>query len=107
MHIISQDPPINLFDAVKGRTMTINFVTPLTTVEAGKAWIESLHAADMMFHFEDSPETIISGATGGDLFTPEQCPLVRKRVAELYSMDWSTVGHECPIGYALEVMDRA
>ena len=86
--------------------MTINFTAPITTIDEAKAFIESLHADGMMFHFEDSPSEIISGTTGAELFTPEQCEQVSARVAELYSMDWSTVGHECPIGYALEVMDR-
>jgi len=85
----------------------MNFSTPINTIEEAKTFIENLHAADMMFHFEDSPENIISGATGGDLFTAEECPMVRARVGELYELDWSVAGHECPIGYALEVMDRA
>lgn len=82
----------------------VDLKTPLETIEAGKAWIESLVAADMMFHFEDDPETIIRGLNGPSLFTDEEAGHVRDRVEELYSFDWSTVGHECPIGYALEVM---
>ena len=84
----------------------MNFSTPITTIEEAKAFIENLNAADMLFHFEDSPETIISGKTGVELFTAEECPMVRVRVGELYDLDWSVSGHECPIGYALEVMDR-
>lgn len=82
----------------------VDLKTPLTTVDAAKAWIESLVAADMMFHFEDDPETIVNGTKGTMLFTDDEAGDVRDRVEELYSMDWSTVGHECPIGYALEVM---
>lgn len=83
----------------------MNFSTPITTIDAAKTFIESLHAADMMFHFEDSPETIISGATGDMLFTGEEAEQVTERVAELYALDWSVVGEECPIGYALTIME--
>jgi hypothetical protein len=84
-----------------------DFTTELHSIEAGKAFIEALHHANMMFHFEDSPETIGNMVDGVwvDLFTPTESRLIRKRIAELYSMDWAMVGHECPIGYALEVMD--
>lgn len=100
-YLVSIDPPVNLFDAVKGHKMRPDFATPLKTVAAAKAWIKSLHDADLMFHFEDSPETIISGATGTDLFTKAESKLVRKRISELYSFDWGHYG--CPIGYALVV----
>lgn len=106
-YLVSQDPPVNLFDAVKGHKMRPNFTTPLATIDAAKAWISTLHDAEMMFHFEDSPETIIKGRTDEPLFTKREAKHVRQRIAELYSLDWSTVGHECPIGYALEVMRHA
>lgn len=88
--------------------MTVNITAPLTTIDEAKAFIENLHADGKMFHFEDSPDQIGNRVNGEwvDLWTPEECEQVSERVAELYSMDWSTVGHECPIGYALEVMDR-
>lgn len=31
---------------------------------------------------------------------------VAARVAEMYAMDWSPAGTECPIGYAMKVEDR-
>jgi hypothetical protein len=84
-----------------------DFSAALRTVTDGKAFIEALHASDMLFHFEDNPENIIKGRNGEPLFTRIESKQVRQRVAELYAMDWATVGHECPIGYALEVMERA
>lgn len=83
-----------------------DFTTPLATIEQGKKFIEALHAADLMFHFEDSPETIGNMRDGEWVmcFTDTEAKQLRARVAELYAMDWATVGHECPIGYALEVM---
>ena len=84
-----------------------DFTTPLTTIDQAKAWIEALVAADMLFHFEDSPETIGNMVSGEwvDLFTKTEAKQVRKRVAELYAMDWSVVGEECPIGYALTITE--
>lgn len=106
-YIIQQDQPINLFDAVmasREAAMTKpDFATSLATIDEAKVFIKALVAAGMLFHFEDSPETIISGTTGKALFTRAEAKLVRQRVAELYAMDWPTVGHECPIGYALEI----
>lgn len=64
-------------------------------------FIRSLQEADMMFHFEDSPETIINGLTGRRLFTDDQVPLVNARMEEVYSFDWAD--YECPIGYALSI----
>lgn len=112
MEFATNDKPVNLLDAVAVArpAMTVDFVTPITDLAGGKAWIEALYAADLLFHFEDSPENIHNYAPGyvdhGRTFTDEQCPLIRQRVAELYDLDWSPAGHECPIGYALEVMDR-
>jgi hypothetical protein len=76
----------------------------ITNLDEGKAFIQALHDADMMFHFEDSPSEIVKGLYGGPLFTPPEARLVAKRVAELYAMDWKPAGEECPIGYALTIM---
>lgn len=83
----------------------MNFSTPIDTIEAAKAFIEELHATDLMFHFEDSPENIINIGTGERTFTDSQASQLRLRVAELYSFDWSVAGEECPIGYALTIME--
>lgn len=83
----------------------MDFSTPLTTLDAAQAFIRDLHANDMMFHFEDSPETIINGNTGRALFTAAEAAQIRARMVDLYSFDWTEIGHECPIGYALEVGD--
>ncbi len=83
----------------------VDFKAPITTLDQGKAWIEALEAADMMFHFEDSPDDITRGNTGLPLFDEEEAKDVRKRVEELYALDWSLVGEECPIGYALTFRD--
>lgn len=83
-----------------------NFTTPLLTIDAAKAWIEAMDAAGMMFHFEDSPDSILKGGTDSPLFSEEESEDVAERVAELYELDWTVTGHECPIGYALQVADE-
>lgn len=73
----------------------------ITTVEEAKAFIAGLVALDMMFHFEDSPKTIISTVTGGRLFTDEEAVLVRQRLEEVYGFDFGD--EDCPIGYSLDL----
>lgn len=89
------------------RMLEPDFKTPIKTLDEAKAWIECLHAADKSFHFEDSPHGIGRRDEGGRwvyLFSHEEAEDVRQRVAELYALDWSPAGEECPIGYALTVM---
>ncbi len=84
-----------------------DFRTPIRTLDDAKAWVERLHAADLMFHFEDSPETIGNHDSLGRwvyTFGPEECADLRLRLAELYALDWKPAGEECPIGYALTIM---
>lgn len=78
-------------------------LAPVTSLDEGKAWIAELTRLDLMFHFEDSPDTIIRGATGAPLFTDPEAAIVAARVAELYELDWGM--HECPIGYALDISE--
>jgi hypothetical protein len=54
-----------------------------------------------MFHFEDSPETILKAGSYARLFDDLEAAIVRDRIAELYALDW---GSSCPIGYALSIM---
>lgn len=76
---------------------------PVTTLDEGKAWINELIRLDMMFHFDDSPDTIITDLGGERLFSDEEAEVVADRVSELYQLDWGV--HECPIGYALDQTD--
>lgn len=79
------------------------FATPITTLAEAKAWITALSEMDKMFHLEDDPDGTIDIRTGAATFTPDEVPLVRARVAEIYSFDWAE--HECPLGYHLDVTE--
>lgn len=76
---------------------------PITSFEGAKAWIDALVAADLDFHFEDDPGTIINLANDIPIFLASDVPLIRERVATLYGYDWGD--HECPIGYQLDRID--
>lgn len=74
----------------------------------GEAWIKALCDADMHFHLEDSPGTIICGGghptcIGGRLFRRADERLINERVAALYRLDWGPE-NECPIGFMLDVL---
>lgn len=75
---------------------------PIGDIDEGKRWVEALCQSGRMFHFDDSPETIINCASGERLFSDTEAEIIRNRIAELYSLDW---GDSCPIGYALTVLE--
>lgn len=47
------------------------------------AFIRALHQDGRLFHFDDSPETIVESASGKPTFNSVECDLVRARVAEM------------------------
>lgn len=76
---------------------------PIADLDGGKAFCNDLIANDMVFHFEDSPETIVKGLSGKRLFSNAEAKVMRERVAELYALEWGA--HDCPIGYVLDQTD--
>jgi len=93
--------PITITDALRA---------PITDLASGKAWIDALHAADAVFHFEDSPDDITRGglSTHERLFADEDVALISERVDALYALEWGPkpgMGkHYCPIGYSLTLL---
>jgi hypothetical protein len=86
------------------RTLPEALRAPITDLASAQGWIKALQAADLSFHFEDSPETIInlrSEDADPRIFADADCPLIRERVASLYAQDWGL--YDCPIGYLLAV----
>lgn len=74
---------------------------PIADFESAKAWIRGISDAGLMFHFEDSAETIFDIRTMERTFSDDEAPIVRERVAALYGFDWGEF--DCPIGYALAI----
>ncbi len=79
---------------------------PILDLAAAKKWIEDLHVADMLFHFEDSAPTIGNMVNGEwvRLFSDEDAKIVDAQVEAIYGFDFGE--YECPIGYALSLSDR-
>lgn len=59
---------------------------PIVSREGAEMFIRALYADGLLFHFDDSPETIINVHSGAPIFTPTQCDLVRARVAEMFAV---------------------
>lgn len=75
---------------------------PIRSREEGEAYIRALVDNDAAWHFDDDPSEMIDldGCFG---FTPEELPLMRQRVAELYAVDdWGDYG--CPLGCLREAL---
>lgn len=90
---------------MSARPLPAALLAPITDAASGKAWIDALLADGRLFHFEDSPESIIGHGTESATFRDEDCPLITAQVDALYALEWPE--HDCPIGYALEALDRA
>lgn len=78
--------------------------TPIVSIEQAKAFIRYLSQSGLMFHFEDSIESIVCHSPGDEqarrTFVDAEVAPLSARVAELYSFAWGE--HQCPIGYALD-----
>ncbi len=68
------------------------FKTPITSKAGAHAFFDQLNADGLLFHPEDSPESIV-GADGGPLFTPAECVEMRRRIQEVYEFDDDPCGH--------------
>lgn len=76
---------------------------PITNRGEANTFITLLCANNMLFHFEDDVDDILWGEAAPHLIR-EELDALKLRVDELYSDDLDWGEHDCPIGYALEVM---
>jgi hypothetical protein len=83
------------------QAVRFSFAKKITDITMAARFIDSLADANLMFHLEDAPAEIINFTTEEYLFSAHEAVLLRKRVRELYSFDWSRYDTECPIGYFL------
>jgi hypothetical protein len=56
---------------------------PIASEQEAVAFIHALHEEGRLFHFDDSPETIINVSSGASIFTAAEVPFVRQRVREM------------------------
>lgn len=68
--------------------MFSQYNTPLTTAVQAKAFIRMLDSIGSLFHFDDSPESVINVVTGERLFDDLKAPLVAKRVEEMFGFSF-------------------
>lgn len=62
------------------------YTTPIRTEADAEGFFFQLHQLGRLFHPEDDPALVISGASGGYLFTQEQAQHLRQRMDEVYEV---------------------
>lgn len=95
------DKAVAQMDAFAQSTLPDGLFALIEDRPSAEAWIKALGAAELMFHFEDDPSDISWG--NGWEPTPAEVALLKHQVARLYEQEWGDL--ECPIGYALLVLD--
>lgn len=88
------------FVASKTTNLPARLIPRVNTLAEGMNWIDALVEEGLMFHFEDTPSTIIIGSTDAPLFDEWGATIVGARIAQLYDLKWPEPCG-CPIGYAL------
>lgn len=71
----------------------------LRTVDDGIRYIDALHAAGLLYHFDDDPADCLAAY---DLST-EQYDAIEHNSAQLADLDWRSAGWDCPFEYALSL----
>jgi hypothetical protein len=66
--------------------MTDLYTTPIRTEADAEGFFYQLHQLGRLFHPEDDPALVISGTSGGYLFTQEQAAQLRERLDEVYEV---------------------
>lgn len=74
---------------------------PIASIEDAKAFIEQLNADGLMWHFDDCAVDCLHETN--PLVPREEAELLNEQRDTLYDFDWAEF--ECPIGYALHVME--
>lgn len=77
----------------------------VTDLASAKAYIEGLVAAGLSYHFDDAPEEVINGRTGESIFTEDEWPVLRDRVAKLRTFNYGE--HDCLFGYLIYCENHA
>lgn len=78
--------------------MTRFYSEPITTLDEGKAYLDTLYKVALTYHLEDDATDILwpKGKV-----TEEMAEALNDRSDELYELKWEEFG--CPIGYLLHL----
>jgi hypothetical protein len=72
---------------------------PIKSTGDALKFILALEAADKLFHFDDSPDTIVEAGSGARTFAEAECEPISDRVEELFSL-----GDFDPFGVCVSLM---
>ena len=73
------------------------FNKSITSLKDAHSFFDNLAADRVLFHPEDSPESIVDGF-GLALFTPDECAELKQRIVEVYLFDAN------PCSYCLSLL---
>lgn len=74
--------------------------TVILDADGARAYIDALHKAGKLYHFDDSPESIYEIGSGARTFTDEEAEAVAARTWELFDIPGF-----CPFEYALTLIE--
>ena len=78
--------------------------SPVWVIGDAKVFIEMLYRNGIAFHFEDDVKDIIWSPEAQP--SPSELEALQLRVEEMYRRDFDWGDHDCPIGYALELLHK-
>ena len=84
--------------------MNTIFNKKINNIDDAKFFIEVLVTNEFSFHFEDDAHDIINGYDREKTFSYDDANSINDRLNEVYNLDWSSEGCECPIGYELDCL---
>lgn len=73
------------------------------TLESAKKYIRSLHENELMFHFDDGA---IDCLYDNGVCSLSEAAAIQKNIDSIYQADLDWSQFECPIGYALHLMEQ-
>ena len=71
------------------------------SVKHVKDWVYALYSADLAFHFDDAPESIVSIASGDKVFNAAECATLTALLPKLFDIcskagvDLHELAHDC------------
>ena len=80
------------------------FNQKISDLEGAKFFIEVLVTNELSFHFEEDAQNIIDLNDNKPTFSVDDANSINDRLDEMYNLDWSGEGCDCPIGYELDCL---
>jgi len=85
--------------------MNTIFNEKINNLDEAKLFIEVLVTNELSFHFDDDAHDIVDLNDGKPTFSFDDANSINDRLEEMYNLDWSSEGCECPIGYEIRCME--